>query len=199
MGAFFYSNYSFCVFEVKEIRTLSAWRRKGAVMSEEKDAQKEQETAEKQEEETAKETETQETETKEQESAEKTFSQSEVDKMLGSVRIKVRKQYEDRLSNYDDLVKFKEEATPRLEKLQEFEAKEAQRVMKDEVVKESGLDYETVSLLAGDTKEELLANAEKHKKRYGVPAEPYGNSHHVPSEQRSSKKEFKKFMDENFD
>lgn len=131
--------------------------------------------------------------------AEKSFSQSEVNKFVGDARIKVRKQYEEQLKDLDELRKYKQETEEKLGRLQELEAKEAQFNMRTEVMEETGLDYEAVCLLGGDTKEELLNNAQKYKAKLGSPVEYLGqNSHHQPKNEKNLEEESKDFLDEVF-
>lgn len=117
------------------------------------------------------------------ETQEKTFTQEQLNKLVGEARTKERKKLNDVKSELADvktqlqeLTKYKEQASPQLEKLKTLEKNEETRQMQKKVANEMGVDRSIVETLAGKTEEELKANVEKIKKQL-APKEFYKNAH----------------------
>ena len=131
---------------------------------------------------------------------EKTFTQEEVNKLMGDLRAKERAKYAD----YDDLkgkaAKFdelQEASKSELEKAMErankaeseLEARNAEiarRDLLDKVSKETGVPAE---LLKGDTEEELAASAQQiaefaKAKEPGIPQDKGGGAQHKQAARR---------------
>ena len=117
------------------------------------------------------------------ETQEKTFTQEQLNKLVGEARTKERKKLNDVKSELADLktqlqelTQYKEQASPQLEKLKTLEKNEETRQMQKKVANEMGVDRSIVETLAGRTEEELKANVEKIKKQL-APKEFYKNAH----------------------
>lgn len=117
------------------------------------------------------------------ETQEKTFTQEQLNKLVGEARTKERKKLNDVKSELADLktqlqelTQYKEQASPQLEKLKTLEKNEETRQMQKKVANEMGVDRSIVETLAGKTEEELKANVEKIKKQL-APKEFYKNAH----------------------
>jgi hypothetical protein len=113
----------------------------------------------------------------------KTFTQEQLNKLVGEARTKERKKLNDVKSELaelktqlQELTQYKEQASPQLEKLKTLEKNEETRQMQKKVANEMGVDRSIVETLAGKTEEELKANVEKIKKQL-APKEFYKNAH----------------------
>ena len=114
---------------------------------------------------------------------EKTFTQEQLNKLVGEARTKERKKLNDVKSELaelktqlQELTQYKEQASPQLEKLKTLEKNEETRQMQKKVANEMGVDRSIVETLAGKTEEELKANVAKIKKQL-APKEFYKNAH----------------------
>lgn len=113
----------------------------------------------------------------------KTFTQEQLNKLVGEARTKERKKLNDVKSELaelktqlQELTQYKEQASPQLEKLKTLEKNEETRQMQKKVANEMGVDRSIVETLAGKTEDELKANVEKIKKQL-APKEFYKNAH----------------------
>lgn len=113
----------------------------------------------------------------------KTFTQEQLNKLVGEARTKERKKLNDvknelaeLKTQLQELTQYKEQASPQLEKLKTLEKNEETRQMQKKVANEMGVDRSIVETLAGKTEEELKANVEKIKKQL-APKEFYKNAH----------------------
>lgn len=139
---------------------------------------------------------------KQETQAEKTYTQEEVDKIRSeaayAARQKAKKESGDiseLKAEIQELKKFKEDSSPKLEKLKELEAEKEDQDMRKKIADEVGISLDVVQMLGGNTEEELKANAQKHKEKFGVPVEYRGdNSHGHPEADKSLEKEAKEFF-----
>lgn len=111
-------------------------------------------------------------------SSERTFTQEEVNKLVGQARTKERDKYKDyeemkkKVEQYDTDISDLNGKLERLNSLEEelngLKEKNARAELVSKQAKESGVDAELLSLMAGSTEEEIASNAEILKAKIGA-------------------------------
>lgn len=116
------------------------------------------------------------------EGAEKTFTQADIDQIVGRTRTEERRKASEKYADYDDLKSKAEGAKTLEDRIADLETKgtqSEQRALRAEIANAKGLTPGQAKRLVGTTREELEADANELLQDIGA-RKKRGN--HVPSE-----------------